>query len=291
MKPLSHNITGSLIMTFSMLVYVLNDACMKMVGPDIGLFQSIFIRGLIVVSGFVVFGSIFRYPLIFLPLKYIKIVMARGLIEIILTCCFMTAIFNMPLANAIAILQAMPLIISLVAIKANGERITKSRLTIIIIGLLGVLIILKPGSEGFNYYSIFALISVLFLVLRDLVTSKMPASIPSFQVAFFTAAQITFFTGIACCLADWTPVEINAQISLCAASIFIGLGYLASVAAVRIGDISFSAPFRYFSLLWAILFGVLFFSEIPNPRELMGAIIITVCGIYIIISEGKRKEN
>ena len=121
MKSLSNNLIGSLIMTSGMLVYVLNDALMKMVGPEIGLFQSIFIRGIIVVSCFILFGFLFKFPLFFFPKKFMKLVLARGVIEVMLTCCFMTAIFNMPLANAIAILQAMPLLISLIASKANRE--------------------------------------------------------------------------------------------------------------------------------------------------------------------------
>ena len=263
MKSPSDNIFGALIMTFSMLVYVSNDAFMKIAGPGIGLFQSIFVRGLIVVSGFILVALIFKYSLFFFPKKVIKLLLTRGIVEIILTCCFMTAIFNMPLANAIAILQAMPLIISVVASKTNGEKLSKPRMTVIIIGLIGVLIILMPGTNGFNYYTIFALISVILLVLRDLVTSKLPKDISTFQVAFFTACQITAVTGFICCFLEWTIIPNNIKITLSAAALFIGLGYLASVAAVRYGDISFSAPFRYSSLLWALLIGVLFFGEFP----------------------------
>ena len=291
MKSLSNNLIGSLIMTSGMLVYVLNDALMKMVGPETGLFQSIFIRGLFVVSCFIFFGFLFKFPLFFLPKKFMKLVLARGVIEVMLTCCFMTAIFNMPLANAIAILQAMPLLISLIASKANRENLTNTRLTVIIIGFLGVLIILQPGREGFNFYSIYALISVLLLVFRDLITSKMPKSIHSFQVAFFTAVLVTVTTGIACCFVEWTPVQFKAQLSLLAAAILIGMGYLASVLAVRIGEISFSAPFRYTSLLWAIILGALFFSELPSFQELLGSAIIASCGIFVILSQDNGERT
>ncbi len=74
MKSISNNFAGSLIMTSGMLVYVLNDALMKMVGPEIGLFQSIFIRGLIVVSCFIFFGFLFKFPLFFSPKKFMKLV-------------------------------------------------------------------------------------------------------------------------------------------------------------------------------------------------------------------------
>ena len=179
----------------------------------------------------------------------------------------------------------MPLLISLIASKANGENLTNTRLTVTIIGFLGVLIILQPGREGFNFYSVYALISVLLLVFRDLITSKMPESIHSFQVAFFTAFLITATTGIACCFVEWRPIQLKAQISLFTAAILIGMGYLASVSAVRIGDISLSAPFRYTSLLWAIILGFLFFSELPSFQELLGSAIIASCGIYIILSK------
>ena len=149
-------------MTFSMLVYVSNDAFMKIAGPEVGLFQSIFVRGLIVVLGFILFAIVLKKPLFFIPKKIPKLLFARGIIEIFLTCCFMTAIFNMPLANAIAILQAMPLIITMVVSKINNEKLSKSRMSIIIMGLIGVLVILMPGTNGFNYYSVFALISVFY---------------------------------------------------------------------------------------------------------------------------------
>lgn len=290
MINLSSNILGAVIMTFSMLVYVLNDAFMKIAGPEVGLFQSIFIRGLMVVSGFILFGLVLKYPLLHVPKKVLKPLLTRGVIEIMLTCCFMTAIFNMPLANAIAILQAMPLIISMVASKLGGQRLPKSRLAIIIIGLIGVLIILMPGTKGFNYYSIFALVAVFLLVLRDLLTTKIPKDISAFQVAFFTALQITLVSGIACCFIEWTTVQIEIQITLSVAAFFIGFGYLASVAAIRYGDISFSAPFRYSSLLWALLIGILFFGEFPTMRELFGSMVIVICGIYIIVSDTRAQK-
>ena len=272
-------------MTFSMLVYVLNDAFMKIAGPGVGLFQSIFIRGLIVVSGFVLVALFLKISLFYIPKKSQKLLFVRGIIEIALTCCFMTAIFNMPLANAIAILQAMPLIVSIIASKTNGEELPKSHIFIIILGLVGVIVILFPGTKGFNYYSIFALMSVLLLVLRDLVTSKMPEDISSFKVAFLTALQITVATGLACCFNEWTTVTVNIQIILSAAALFIGFGYLASVAAVRFGDISFSAPFRYSSLLWALLIGAIFFNEFPSTRELFGSLVTILCGIYILATD------
>ena len=123
----------------------------------------------------------------------------------------MTAIFNMPLANAIAILQAMPLIITVVASKINGEELSKSRISIIILGLIGVLVILMPGTKGFNYYSIFALISVLLLVLRDLVTSKMPKGYFFISGSFFTAFQITVATGVVCCFIEWTTIQLISK--------------------------------------------------------------------------------
>ena len=178
----------------------------------------------------------------------------------------------------------------IVASKIGGQGLPKSRLVIIIIGLIGVLIILMPGTKGFNYYSIFALVAVFLLVLRDLLTTKIPNDISAFQVAFFTALQITLATGIACCFIEWTTVQIEIQITLSVAALFIGFGYLASVAAVRYGDISFSAPFRYSSLLWALLIGIIFFGEFPTMRELCGSMVVVICGIYIIVSDTRAQK-
>ena len=120
-----------------------------------------------------------------------KLVVLRMAAEIGATICFLTALFNMPIANATAILQSMPLAVTLAAALFLGEHVGWRRYTAITVGFIGVIIIVQPGSEGFTVYSLWAVAAVGFMVVRDLATRRMTHALPSIFVALTTSVGIT----------------------------------------------------------------------------------------------------
>jgi drug/metabolite transporter (DMT)-like permease len=196
---------------------------------------------------------------------------------------------NLPLANTTAILQVLPLAITLGAALTFGEPVGWRRWLAIAAGFIGVLIIVRPGVEGFNQFSLFALISVIFCAIRDLATKRIPAPIPSLFVTLLTTISVTIAgAGILVPLGGWTPPSGRALALLAFTAILLLIGYQCIIMALRTGDISAVAPFRYSALLWAMLLGYLVFGDRPDAMMASGAAIIVASGLYAFYRERIR---
>jgi Permeases of the drug/metabolite transporter (DMT) superfamily len=200
---------------------------------------------------------------------------------------FLTALFNMPIANVTAILQALPLTITLAAALVFGDPIGWRRMSAILIGLVGVMLIVRPGAEDFTIYSIYALIAVGFVTLRDLATRRLSKETPSMLVTFITSASMMLFFGLASLTIDWAPMDGRAYGLTIGAAVMIIGGYLCSIMVMRVGEISFIAPFRYTGLIWALILGWLIFDEWPEPITLLGAAIVVGSGMFMLYREAQ----
>ena len=285
MVPLSENARGALFMALSMAAFVCNDALIKLVLADVPLFPSILMRGMVAT---VLLLMMAQYKGVLRPSltgKNWGLVLWRTAAEIGGTLCFLTALANMPIANIMAILQAAPLAVTLAAALFLRESVGWRRYSAIAIGFIGVLIIIQPGSEGFSIYAFWAIATVGFIVLRDLVTRQMPTGIPSIFVALITSVGITSVGGIGAIFQPAGAVDITT-LALCAcAAAFIVAAYLFSVEAMRHGEIGFVSPFRYTGLIWAIVLGWLVFSDVPTVPMLLGSFIVVITGGYTFYRE------
>lgn len=282
---LTDNIKGALLMMGSMAAFTLNDTFFKTLSGEVPLFQGIFLRGCLVVVLMTVLAFAtgdLRRPI---PAGDRKVIALRTLGEMGATICFLTALFHMPLANVTAILQSLPLFITLVGALLFGEQVGWRRWGAIIIGLFGVLLIVRPGGEGFDRFSLLALAAVGFVVLRDLSTRRLSPGTPSLSVALVGAVAITLMGGMVSATSDWVPLEVYHYKAIAAASLFIIFGYTLSVMVMRIGEIAVVTPFRYTAMVWAILLGYLVFGDIPGPLTLIGSAIVVGMGIYTFYRE------
>jgi drug/metabolite transporter (DMT)-like permease len=196
---------------------------------------------------------------------------------------------NLPLAYATAILQVLPLAITLGAALTFGEPVGRRRWLAIAAGFTGALIIVRPSGEGFNQFALFALASVILCTVRDLATKKIPASIPSLFVTLLTTVSVTFAgAAIVVPLGGWTPPSGRALALLAFTAVLLLIGYQCIIMALRTGDISAVAPFRYSALLWAMLLGYLVFGDRPDAMMVTGAAIIVLSGLYVLYRERVR---
>lgn len=205
-----------------------------------------------------------------------------------MTVLFLGALAHLPLANATAVLQAVPLAVALGAALYLGERVGWRRWTAILIGFCGVLLIVRPGLAGFNAYTLMVVGAVIFAAVRDLATRRIVATVPSLTISALTALTVTL-TGLVLIvpLGGWTPMDASVVVILMAAAGFLFAGYLFIVMAMREGDIGFVAPFRYTALLWALILGLAFFGEFPDTATLAGAAIVVGTGIYTLYRESR----
>jgi drug/metabolite transporter (DMT)-like permease len=226
-----------------------------------------------------------------LPPRDWGLVALRTVAEIGAAYTFITALFNMPLANATAIIQTIPLSVTLAGALFLREPLGWRRLTAIVVGFAGVLLIVRPGTEGFTVYSIYALVSVLFVTLRDLATRRLSHAVPSLTVALTAAAGVALFGALGTAGSDWVPVTPRAGLLLAGATAFVIGGYLCSVMVMRVGDLGVVAPFRYTSLLFALVLGLVVFGDWPSSITLLGAAIIAGSGIYTLLRERHLKRR
>ena len=213
------------------------------------------------------------------------LVTLRVAAEVGATVGFLTALKYMPLANVTAILQVLPLTVTMAAALFLGEKVGWRRWLAIAIGLAGVLIIIRPGMEGFSVYSIWALVAVGCVTIREIATRKLSADLPSLSVALATAIAIGGLGAVMLPAVEWAPVSASALSLICGASLAIIGGYLFSVMTIRIGDIGFVAPFRYTAMVWALILGLLMFGEIPDMPTITGTVIIILTGLYSLHRE------
>jgi|TARA_R110002124_G_scaffold51649_1_gene149130 drug/metabolite transporter (DMT)-like permease len=282
---ISDNMRGAAFMTISVAAFVVNDTTMKLVADHLSIFQAIFLRGIftsLLLAGFCLYKGHLLYRI---PKGDRGLVCLRLIGEVGGAIFYLSALFHMPIANATAILQALPLAVTLAAAIFLSEAVGWRRYLAITAGFIGVLMIVRPGSDGFNEFSIYAIVAVFFIVLRDLSTRRLSVGVPSLFVSLLTSVAVMVVGAILSMTMEWRPVTVEAGGLLAMASVFVIFGYLFSIMAMRVGDISFTSPFRYTILIWAILLGFFVFGDIPDQWTILGSIIIVGSGVYTFYRE------
>ena len=276
---------GALFMAVSMAGFTINDGLSKLLMESMNMGQVMLVRGIFATALIGTLAGVQGVLSGFRQLAH-PMVALRSACELVATVLFLVALMHMPLANVSAVLQALPLAVTMGAALFLGEKVGWRRWLAICIGFSGVLIIVRPGFEGFNAFSLLALSCVMFAAARDVATRLIPQEIPSVLVSTATAAMVTGAGAILIMpLGGWTPMTAGQTGILATSAVLLLFGYQFIIMAMRIGDISFVAPFRYTALLWAIVLGVLLFSHMPDAPMLVGASIVIGSGLYALYRE------
>lgn len=283
---LSDNARGILFMCCSMLSFTVNDSLMKAASQTLPLFQAIALRGMVATLALVLIARVTTGHLRLVPPgKDAPKVALRSVSEVAATATFLTALTHMPLANMSAILQSLPLAITLGAAVFLKEPVGWRRLVAILVGFCGVLLIVKPGTEGFTIWSVLGLISVACVVVRDLTTRTLSRATTSAAVAVWASGAVMLMGLAVTTWNGWVPVSGQEALYVAVASAALICGYMLAVMVMRVGDIGLIAPFRYTSLLWALLFGWMVFGSFPDGVTLVGAAIVVATGLYTLLRE------
>ncbi|MDB9938344.1 DMT family transporter [Candidatus Thioglobus sp.] len=278
---------GAALMTACVSAYVINDAFMKLLFSEIALFQAVFLRSIITVPPILIMVWITKVAIRNLSKQDKRLILVRVGAEIFITITFLTALKHMPLANVTAILQALPLAITMAAALFLAEPVGWRRWSAILVGFVGVLIVVRPGLEGFNIYSLSAFMAIIFLTVREISTRKLTSEVPTITVVLSTAVGSSLFAGIMMIGSEWDTISAVSWLLILGAAVAVLIATLLSVMAMRIGDIGFVSPFRYTSMLGAIGLGILMFGDWPDQPTLVGTVIIVSTGIYTFHREQK----
>lgn len=286
---LPHNLRGILAMVTAMGVFIANDTCMKLALADVPLFQLIALRGFAAgVLCLVLLVAVDQGEDI--PKAFNPWLLARGLCEVIANFGFTFAIMVMAIADITAITQTCPLFVLLGARLLWGERLGRTRLVLIALGIAGALLVAQPGTGAVSPYALLGFVVAVAAAGRDLITRKVPSGIPALAAAFAVIAVLTA-AGFIAMLAFETPVLPSGRNLLLAAlaGVLMVCGHICIFLAYRIGPTRTVAPFMYSLIIWAVLAGVLVFGDIPNLLAIAGMALVSAAGLAIVWLDGQRR--
>lgn len=280
-----NNLRGIGLMVLAMATFTISDMFIKLASTRLPVGQILIVLGL---GGTLVFAALARRrgDVLFSRAVLHPAVLARNTSEVLGTFGVVMALALTPLSQASAIFQATPLLVTLGAALIFRETVGWRRWSAIALGLTGVLIIIRPGTEGFDANSLFAVLGVLGLSGRDLSTRAVPPGISTVQLAAYGFAVVAPLGAIVLAGtggALWPdPQEWLYLIAMVASS---AVAYFCITLAMRVGEISAVTPFRYTRLIFALAVGYLVFGEIPDGAMYLGAALIIGSGLYTIARE------
>ncbi len=285
------NLRGIVLMVVSMAAFAIEDSFIKRAADDMPTGQILLMLGVFGAAIFTVMAARAGQKPFSRDLLQGQ-VMLRNLGEVIGTMGFITAIALTPLTSATAILQAMPLAVTLGAALFLGESVGWRRWTAILVGFAGVLVIIRPGLEGFDINSLWAVLAVFGLAIRDLATRRVPARIGSMSISVSGFVSVAILGAAMLALSGGAVWPGTLQTALMVGALSAGVvGYWMVVEAMRVGEISAVTPFRYARLIFALIIGILIFGERPDLMTLAGATLVIGSGLYTFARERVRRRN
>ena len=284
------NMRGILLLTLSMAAFAAEDALIKLASDDLPAGQILLMIGVIGTPVFAVWGRLQGHR-IFTRQVLDGTMWLRNGFEVIGTLGFVTALTLIPLSTASAILQAAPIVVTAGAAIFLGEMVGWRRWTAIAVGFCGVLVILRPTGAGFDANALWAVVGVLGLAARDLVTRRMKASLPTMVVATWAFVTVAALGAGMLIASGGAALPDGPSLWYVLAAVSIGIGaYWCIIEATRAGDVAAVQPFRYTRLIFAMIIGVAVFGERPDLWTLVGAALIIGSGLYTFARERARKR-
>ena len=284
---MTDNMRGSLFMILSMAGFAVEDAFIKAAARQMPVGQVLIVMALVGMAAFAAQARRAGDPP--LPRGVLSRTMAlRSGFELAGRLLYALAIALTPISTASAILQATPLVVVLGAALVFGERVSPGRWAVIALGFAGVLVILRPGLDGFDMLSLLAIGGMLGFAGRDLAARAAPPALSNAQlgVAGFAVLGVSGLVILSVTGGATLPSVSGAGL-LAGACGFGILGYGALTVAMRTGEVSAVTPFRYTRLLFAMVLGIGVFGERPDGATLIGAAMIVGCGVLIL---GRRRS-
>ena len=283
------NTRGILAMSAAVVVFIFNDALIKLAAESVPAFQAIGVRGL--------FATLWCGLALLVTGAWRQIawaahprVLFRSALEAGSAITYLIALFHIPFAIASAVNLSTPLILTLLAVLILKEDVRWRRWSAVIVGFAGVLLVIQPHPGDLNAWSWLALAGTLIGCFRDVFVRFLPAGIPTLVVSFSTALMVAVVSCGWALVEGWQPMSSRALGFIVASSLLLAMGYQLIVIALRShGEISVIGAVRYSSILWALAIGYVLWGEVPNALAMAGIAVIVGSGLYILHRERVRR--
>lgn len=271
-------VAGILLMLAGDFLFALNDAMGKWLVASFSVGQVVLIRS---VGAFFVLGpmianqgagKLFR-------MERLELQILRVVATTLDTALFYAAVVYLPLADVMSFYMAGPIYVAALSHFLLGEKVGWRRWAAILVGFCGVLIILKPSSAAFSQSSLFALVGSIAFAFAIILNRRLRGTSDTTLVTWQTIG--TLLVGGVMTIGAWrTPSALDFG-----AMLLLGIvscsAHLMITRALKLAPASTLAPLHYTLLLWAVVFGLVFFGDVPGPRILIGSAIVVFAGLFI----------
>jgi len=284
--PAGTPMRGVVCMLLGVILLVLNDALIKTLTLGYPVGQLLFLRGLFVIPWVLMLAT--RAG----GLRALRVINVRGqawrgACVIAGSFLFVSGLRHLPLADAVAISFTGPLFITAMAPYALGERVGWRRRGAVLAGFVGVLIMARPGGEALQWAVLLPLGAALCGGVRDLITRRIARSETTVSMLFVTTT-VVMLAGLATVPLGWAPLDTADLWTFAASGVLVAGAHYLMIEAFRHGEAALVAPFKYSTMVWAVLFGYLFFGDLPDTWTLAGAAVVVFAGLYVLHRETRR---
>lgn len=267
----------------------MSDAATKWLTASLPIGEILFVRALVVAITILLIvwrsGSFEK-----LRIGRLRNIGARSVLAVFSTFLIVTSLSLLPLNEVIAILFVGPLFIAILATPLLGERVGIHRWLAVLIGFTGMLIMVRPGTAGFQFAALLPVAAALVAATRDIVTRRISTAETSIAILFYSMIALTL-VGLATVPLGWKPMDGGEVGIVILAGLLFGLGHYFVIEGYRYAEASVVSPYRYTNLIWATLLGFLLWGEIPSIWVLAGTPLVVGSGLYILLHERSRRRQ
>jgi drug/metabolite transporter (DMT)-like permease len=282
------NLRGIALFLLGISAFVGNDSITKLLGSELPPGELIAVRG-VIVSVYILAAGLWTGAFHVAPKTlFTRPFLLRPIADLAATLTFVSSLMHMRFADAIGIQQLQPLVITAASGLWLGEHVGWRRWTATLVGLVGALLILKPGSGTFEPFAILAVICVLFAACSDLATRVISKGTPLFALALPSSVVVTLGGMVLGRFEHWVAPTPAQWLALVATSSLIFGGLILVITAIRSAELSVLAPLRYTSVILAVLLQITLWGVVPDASTTAGLVLIVSAGLYIIHRERLR---
>ncbi|MGQ0455499.1 MAG: DMT family transporter [Hyphomicrobium sp.] len=259
--------------------FVANDTCVKQITGSLPLGEVIVLRNAAATVALVALG-LATGGLAIPPRENARPIAWRMVGDLMATALFLAGLAVMPIGEATALGQVTPLAMTAAAAFLFHEPVGWRRWLATVIGLAGALLIVKPGAEAASWGAIWILLSVAFVVMRDLAARRTSPDVSTTTLAALSTGG-TILAGLALWpLETWAAPSLHEGLFAVAAGVLLAVAHILVIIAMRTGDVATVGPFRYSLVLFALVSGWLVWGELPDAVQVVGIAIVTGAGLY-----------
>lgn len=257
-----------------------NDAMVKWLTQSYSVGQVMTLRGVFVIA-IVVLWAMARRRTGQLRVSNWRLQLTRGSLMAISTFLFVTALALMPIADAIAIAFAGPVIATALAALLLKESVGWRRWSAISVGFTGVIVMVRPTPDLIRLVAVVPLLAASIGAFRDIVTRRMGTGGESTPAIMVVSTSIVTVAGLFTIPLGWSPLAYGDLGLFVTSALLVAYAQGLMIEAFRLGEVGLVGPFKYTSLVWAVLLGVLVWGDLPDTWTWVGSGLVVGSGLYI----------